>query len=260
MTDSLPPDLGTVLSRAAAIGAGPRRVVASTPEEALGAVLDAVAACISPRRLTITDKSGLRFVVEAASGNLINLLEVSDDTPPELLSRPLQATDLASVAALLGGLFPGAQDIAFSTATPSSAPDPAQPGLTCPAILTQLGLTTVDDAVRDRLGYLIEAAEEALLALFHAAQAPTFMRPDANLPDELPDVVDGLFNASEMLGEQLQKSDILFFDLKGQPDLAIGLARSASGPVALVFGAEALPDIAAFWANMAHVPLVRDIP
>ncbi|SNS93199.1 hypothetical protein [Antarctobacter heliothermus] len=259
--DGLPAELGTILSRAAALGTGPRRIIPATSEEALGAVLDAVAACILPRILTISDETGLLLALEAAAGNLIQLVDASDALrtgSADLMSRPLRPADLGPVAAFLSRAFPGEQVITFSTSAPQSAPDPAHAGLTCPAILHCLGLTPFDLAVPDRLACLIEAADEVLIAICRPGQAPLAIQPGQTLADDVRAFADCVFDGLGDHNNILQENEILFFTPKANPDLALGLILSQAGPVALIFVADCLPEIAAYWANMANTPLFCD--
>ncbi|WP_323771898.1 hypothetical protein [Antarctobacter sp.] len=259
--DALPADLATLLSKAAALGTSGRRVEAATPEEALGAVLDTVAACVAPRSLTILDGSGPLLVLEAAAGNLIRLIDITPRLragSTDLLSRSLLAADIGPVSALLSQAFPGEQIITFSTAPPATAPDPAQTGLTCPAILHQLGLTPFDSAVTDRIAHLIDAAEEVLIAIFRPGQAALPIQPDADLPDNMAKLADKAFTILATPDNPLRNNEILFFTPQSHPDLALGLTRSESGPVALILMIENMPDVAAYWANLANIPLICD--
>lgn len=256
--DGVPTDLETVLSRAAALGTGPRRIHPATPEEALGAVLDAVAACILPRRLTILDEAGLLLTLEAAAGNLLQVTDVSatlQAEAAEVMRRPLRPVDLQAIAALFSSAFRGEQVITFSTSAPHSTPDPAQAGLTCPAILNCLALTPFDDAVPDRLAHLIEAADEVLIALCRPGQAPDSTQPGNPLSKDVRSLAERAINHLNAQPNLLQKNEILFITPKSHPDLALGLARPKTGPLVLVFMADSLPDIAAYWANMANAPL-----
>ncbi|WP_417207228.1 hypothetical protein [Antarctobacter sp.] len=259
--DVLPTDLGTILSRAAALGTSGRRVEAATPEEALGAVVDAVAACVAPRCLTIRDRSGPLLILEAAAGTLTRVIDVTPKmraAAPDLLSRPLLAADIDPVAALLSQLFPGEQTITFSTGPPATSPDPAQAGLTCPALLHHLGLTPFDNAVTDRIACLIDAAEEVLIAVCRPGQAPVPTQPDPGLAEELTTLAELAFNTIENPDNPLRNNEIFFFCPQSHLDLALGLAYPETGPVALIFKVENMPDVAAYWANMANVPLISD--
>ena len=106
---ALPADLATVLARAAAHGTDGRRIAAATPEEAQGALLDAIAACIAPRALTVRDGDSLLIRAEAVSGKLTRLHETAGGQGTGLAERPLQAADLDGVAGLLARLLPGEQ-------------------------------------------------------------------------------------------------------------------------------------------------------
>lgn len=259
--DGLPTDLETVLSRTAALGTGPRRIHPATPEGALGAVLDALAACILPRRLTISDEAGLLLGLEAAGGHLIQVTDVSatlQAEAAEVMRRPLRSADLQPIAALFANAFPGEQALTFSTSAAHATPDPAQTGLTCPAILQCLGLTPFDDAVPDRLAHLIEAADEVLIAICHSGQPPVSTHPAAPLPREVCSLAERANNHLQAQPTLLQNNEILFLTPKSHPDLALGLARPKTGPVVLVFMADSLPDIAAYWANMTNAPLLCD--
>lgn len=259
--EDVPTDLATILSRAAAVGTGPRRIEAATSEEALGSVLDAIASCILPRRMTVSDESGLLLRLEVASGNLMQLIDASTSLRAgcaDLISRPLRPADLGPVAALLSRAFPGEQVITFSASPHGAASDPTHAGLTCPAMLHTLGLTPFDLAVPDRLAYLLEAADEVLIAICRPGQKPLLTQPGQPLPDDLSNLADMAFDGLKDLDNILKKNEILFFTRRVDADLALGLVHTETGPVALIFKADSLPEIAAYWANMANTPLICD--
>lgn len=252
-------DLARVLASAAAFGTGDRQIWAHTGPEALGAVLDAIAACILPRKLTVSDETGPLIVIEAAQGRLTRLIEAGADRSPEnLFNRPLHAPDLVPVAALLAGLFTGEQSLALTTAPTQTDPNVAGRGLSCPDLMAQLGLVPFDSCVSDPLAYLAEAAEDVLIAVCRGGTAPQLTHSDNALPADLVSMIDRILSGSIPMPPIRSEKEILFFSPTNHPDVALGLTSSANAPVVLVVEAASMADIAAFWANMPHVPLVAD--
>ncbi|MBV7396953.1 hypothetical protein [Mameliella sediminis] len=252
------PALTAILARAAAFGAGPRHLRAETGEEALGILLDAIAACVAPRLLTIIGPDGPILRAEAHSGGLSQLLECPAFAQPEVVgstSRALHADDLEPVAKALLAAFPGDQNLTVETALPPVAPDPAQGVLSADALRRQMGLALPHAVISDPLSYLIDAAQDVLLAVIRPGPRILTMRPDTPLSQAMATRVEAMLTASKYLHNTLTKNDFLFFRMAGDQTLSIGLTRTDKGPAALVIESEAMAEVAAFWASLPHVPI-----
>ncbi|MBW4985619.1 hypothetical protein KZZ07_24050 [Mameliella sp. CS4] len=256
MTDH--PSIATILARAAALGTDSQTLNAPTAEEAQGFVLDALAACIAPRDLTILDGGQPLLRLEAAAGQLSRLVSLPDTAPAEaraLAGHPLMFTDLETVARTLARLLPGDQQLQCRSAPPAQPPDPAQPGIAVDALYRQLGLAPPDAVIPDRWAYLLDAAEEMLIAVVEPGKAPRQICPDRPMTGALERQIRTLLDPPTPAINTLDKNEILFFTLASDPDLAIGLAQEGAHPRAMVIEAGAMAEVAAFWASLAHVPL-----
>ncbi|CAN0579157.1 unnamed protein product, partial [Ectocarpus sp. 12 AP-2014] len=60
------------------------------------------------------------------------------------------------------------------------------------------------------------------------------------------------------LNNILKENEILLITRRVDADLALGLVHTETAAVALIFKADSLPEIAAYWANMANTPLICD--
>ncbi|GGF85056.1 hypothetical protein SAMN05216376_1249 [Mameliella alba] len=254
------PSIATILSQAAALGTDSQDLAAATAEEARGFVLDAIAACIAPRELTILDGGKPMLRLEAAAGQLSRLLDLPDTAPAEaraLSGQPLTVKELDAVARALARLLPGDQRLQCRSTPPAQPPDPAHPGIGVDALLRQLGLIPPDRAIQDRWAYLLGAAEEVLIAVADPGQAPRQICPDRLMTATLERQLQALLAPPAPGINLLDKNEILFFTLKSDPDMAIGLAQDGPAPRALVIEAGAMAEVAAFWASLSHVPVAR---
>ncbi|WP_305971865.1 MULTISPECIES: hypothetical protein [unclassified Mameliella] len=256
MTDH--PSIATILARAAALGTDSDSLAAASAEEAQGFVLDAIAACIAPRELTILDGGIPLLRLEAASGQLSRIVELPDNAPAEaqaLSCKPLKFSEVEAVARTLARLLPGDQRLQCRSTPPLRPPDPAHSGIASDALCRQLGLALPDAVIPDRWAYLLAAAEEVLVAVIEPGHPTRQFRPSHPIPGTLERQLQTLLEPPSPAANILNGNEILFFILASDPDLAIGLARDGSHPRALVIEAEAMADVAAFWASLPHVPI-----
>jgi hypothetical protein len=252
------PSIATILSRAAALGTDSQDLAAATAEEAQGFVLDAIAACIAPRELTILDGGKPLLRLEAAAGQLSRLLDLPDTAPAEaraLSGQPLRIADAEVVAHALARLLPGDQRLQSRSDPPAQPPDPAHPGIGVDTLFRQLGLIPPGRAIQDRWAYLLDAAEEVLIAIVDPGQTPRQICPDRPMTATLERQLQELLAPPAPGINLLTKNEILFFTLTSDPDMAIGLTQDGPAPRALVIEAGAMAEVAAFWASLSHVPM-----
>lgn len=256
------PDLQTALARAAAFGLSPQlRFAAQSGEEAIVFLLDQVKTCQLPRRVTVTDGQAEVLRAEAAGGRLRRLVSVGDASQArafaDVLDRPLNArseTDADLVAACLSALFPGAMTLTVTTIRPGCAEGLTGSGLPPALVLQALGFVPASPDPAIKLDDLISAAEDVLIALYSGRGETRHFRTAAPLPDNLTACLDRLLGDPAGLIDTVTPGDILF--LTGFADLPQGIAllHGPDGPAALIFDADAGPDLAAFWAEVPLAP------
>lgn len=256
------PDLQVALARAAAFGLSPQvRFAAQSGEEAIVFLLDQVKTCQLPRRMTVMDGHARVLEADAAGGRLLRLVSVGDAaqarTFADVIGRPLNArsdTDADQVAACLRALLPEATTLIVTTTRPESPEGHTGSGLAPAQLLLAMGFAPASPDPAAKLDDLMTAAEDVLIALYTGRGETRHFRPDAALPDTLTACLDRLLAESAGLIGLLAPGEILF--LTGFADLPQGIAllHAPDGPAALIFEADAGPDLAAFWAEVPLAP------
>lgn len=246
-------ELAALLARTAALGVGAPAPAMMTPEETLGRILGAIRGVVLPRDLTLHAESGPCLRISAAGGSVIMVLESQLAGAEALLQRPLRANsgeDLRGFADMLQDLCTG-REITITAALPNDPPDPMHTGLPAQALLTHLGLAPFAAAVPDEFAYFRDAAEDVILAVYDL-RGVTPIRPGFETPAALAASIDRVLASDDGPLQEVAPGDMLFLGLVAEPDLAIGLARPGGDPVALVFEADCLADMASFWSGLLH--------
>lgn len=258
-----PAELAALLARASAAGLRPKQAEQVPADEALGLVLRALRGTILPRVLTIrTDRDAmLRGVV--AGGHLLTVLDVQGVAAADLVQRPLRGGDpaeAAAVAQLLNGLFAVAGRVAIDAGPVATPPDPTQTGVPAEQLMTLLGLAPFAASVPDPVAYFREAAADVVLAELGPDTTWVPVQDGFVLPAPLARSIGDLMTADAGPCAEIGPGEFLFLAPTLAPSLAPGADEALAvaitldngAPRALIFDADSLPDLAAYWSGMLH--------
>ncbi|MBU2959878.1 hypothetical protein KO516_03360 [Citreicella sp. C3M06] len=230
-------DLRSLLGRAAAYGVAPAQIThACGREDALGAVLRALRGCVLPRWLAVAQDGVPVADLLVADGRLVELRGA------DLPQGALTAQDLDRVAALLSARLTGG-DISLHPQRPEVAPDEGQTGLCARDLYAALGLAPSFCAPQDWRDTLLGAAAEVLIARVPLQGAPELQ---GDVPADTIERLQGWLGPGG-LAETLGRGELLTFAFEG---LGIALLVADGQPEALVFDADAVPDLARFWSEL----------
>ncbi|MGP6088938.1 hypothetical protein [Antarctobacter jejuensis] len=248
-------ELAALLARASAVGVDRQGAQQGLSEDALGLALRAIRNTILPRCLTIQADTGAMIKAEVSGGTLQTLVEVQGAESSGLTGHPLRATDPAEVSAVakvLEDLFGEAVEASVRAEPPSVEPDPAQSGISAEVLMRHLGLAPFAAAVPDPLDHFQEAAADVLAAVHKPEGGETPLREGFRTPLALHDaIVQTASDPDGPLGE-IGPGEILFLAPFDSADLAIGLTNEDGNWLALVFDADSLPELSAYWSGMPH--------